>query len=86
MKYQAGDRIKVIKIIDSENSIDGIEPDYFINKTGTITEVRTNRDYPYIVEFDDERAENSGMGLWHEEELELINGNGECCPTCGRKL
>lgn len=86
MEYQAGDRIKVVKILDSANSIDGIEPEYFINKTGTITEVRTNREYPYIVEFDDERAENSGMGLWKEEELELINKNKDCCPNCGKKL
>jgi hypothetical protein len=86
MKYQAGDRIKIIKIIDSKNSIDGIEPDYLIYKTGIITEVRIDREYPYTVKFDDERAKKSGMGLWHEEELRLINSNGECCLTCGRLL
>ena len=37
MKYQVGDKVKVVMIVDSTNSIDGIEPDYLINKTGTIT-------------------------------------------------
>jgi len=85
MKFELNDRVKVVKIVNSNTTIQDIEPDYLLGKIGIITRAREFIEYPYEIEFDDDKANASDNVLWKEEELELVE-SGKCCPTCGRKL
>jgi len=65
MKFKINNRIKIIKLSDSD-------PKYLLYKTGTIIDIIKD-DYPYKILFDDEKANCLGLTLWKEDELELIN-------------
>jgi len=65
MNFKVNNRIKVIKLSDSD-------PKYLLYKTGIIIDIIKD-DYPYKILFDDEKANCLGLTLWKEDELELIN-------------
>jgi len=67
MKFKEKDRIKIIKLSDSD-------PKCLLYKTGEVIDIIKD-DYPYKILFDDEKANCLGLSLWEEDELELISSD-----------
>jgi len=72
MKFKIGDRVKVVKIINDEYIT--LSHDQIINQIGTIIDINlhSNVQYPYRIEFNNNKINEYKNNLWAEEELELV--------------
>ncbi len=70
MKFKKGDKVKVVKILESEFIT--LPVDQLINQIGIIGSVDLDdKEYPYYVKFDNKEINKHGNDYWMEDELEL---------------
>lgn len=70
MKFEIGDKVKIVTIKDIEEPEQGDYPIRFLNEIGTIRKVYEDG-YPYLIEFDNKDIMDTSM-CWHELNLELV--------------
>lgn len=69
MRFQKGDKVKVVKVLDP-TTLSGESVDKYIGETGVIKAVNPEYQYPYQIKFDTLDSVNT---LWGEEEIELVS-------------
>jgi hypothetical protein len=72
MKFNIGDKIKVVKI-GIPSDITNTNPDLYINEIGVITNIDPHYRYPYVVKFDNNILDELGNEFWGEYELEYAS-------------
>lgn len=67
MKYNVGDRVKIVSIIKSEDV--GENADILLGAEGTIVGIDSSYKYPYEIQFDNTDIHDLGCVFWAESEL-----------------